>query len=81
MKLRAFKGFSGKCATLQVNGVTFMVLASTPKQLTDVSNYILRESGQTLAPEMIVSGIIIEPSLLPEPTKPETKNEQQSSIS
>jgi len=78
---RAFKGFTGKCATLEVNRITFMILARTPKQLTEISNYILRESGQTLAPEMIVPGIVIEPSLLPEPKKPETKHEQQSSIS
>jgi hypothetical protein len=78
VKLQSFSGFRGKAATLQVGKITFMVLARNPAQLEKVCNFILKESGQTLLPEMIVPGIIIHSSVLPKPTKPKTTNEQSN---
>lgn len=80
MSLRFFTGFQGKAATLEVAGITFMVIARNASQLEQIGNYILRESGQTVSPEQIVSGIVIQPSVLPKPPKRKTTHEQTSSI-
>ena len=81
MKPRTFSGFQGKAATLQVAGVTFMILARNSKQLELASNYILRESGQTLSPEQQVPGIIIHSSVLPQPAKRKSTHEQNDHVS
>jgi hypothetical protein len=75
MSLRFFTGFQGKAATLEVAGITFMVVARNSRQLEQISNYILRESGQTLSPEQQISGLVIQPSVLPKPAKRKTTHE------
>lgn len=76
VKLETFTGFRGKAATLEIQGVKFMVLARSSFGLAQICNYILKESGQTFSPDMIVPGIVIQSSVLPKPTKPKTTNEQ-----
>jgi len=78
VKLPTVTGFRGKAATLEVGGITFMVLARNPKQLESICNFILKESGQTLSPEMIVPGIIVHSSVLPPVRKPKNQHEQRS---
>lgn len=78
MKLETFTGFRGKAATLEIQGIKFMVLARSSFGLEQICNYILKESGQTFSPEMIVPGIIVHSSVLPKPSKPKTTNEQTS---
>lgn len=80
MSLRFFTGFQGKAATLRVGKITFMVVARNGNQLEQISNYILRESGQTLSPDQHVSGLVIQPSVLPKPAKRKTTHEQTNSI-
>ena len=77
MKLETFTGFRGKAATLEIQGVKFMVLAHSSFGLEQICNYILKDSGQTFSPEMIVPGIVIQSSVLPKPTKQKTTNEQK----
>jgi hypothetical protein len=78
VKLETFTGFRGKAATLEIQGGKFMVVARSSFGLEQICNYILKESGQTFSPEMIVPGIIIHSSVLPKPTKPKPTNEQSS---